>query len=422
MKRRNVLWISHFVPYPPKGGAFQRSYNLIKAVARQYNVYLIAVRHKRETHSSSEAEDAAQVLGRLCREVVIVDPAWSRSRGGFYLAALRCLASRHSLTVQFYDFPGLHDAVRGILRKTPIDVVHFDAISLAPYIQDVGALPKVLNHHGAEGFMMERRIARERNPLKKAYYAIEAWKLKRDEQRYCPLFDVNAVVSEFDEQLLREAAPDARFEVIDNGVDLDYFRVSKPEAIKDCLVFAGRLDQYSNADGIRWFCHAIWPIVREREPRLKLTIIGRNPEAALLNLVNGDPRVEVKGYVDDVRPYFDRAVASVIPLRDGGGTRVKVLDAMAMGIPIVATTVACEGLHVEPERHILIANTVADFVVAVSRLAAESTLRLALGRSAREQVEQRYSWAAIGDRLCSVYASLIPDRTGSGRADPVDGP
>jgi sugar transferase (PEP-CTERM/EpsH1 system associated) len=410
MKRLNVLWLSHFVPYPPKGGAFQRSYNLIKAVAQSHNVHLVAVRHKRETHSSSKAEDAARALGRLCREVRIVEPAWIRNRSGFYLAALRCLASRHSLTVQFYDFPELREAINGVLQKTEIDVVHFDAISLAPCVADVGNLPRVLNHHGAEGYMMARRIARERNWIKKAYFAIEAWKLQADEQRYCPLFDVNAVVSEYDQQLLRKAAPRARFDVIDNGVDLDYFRPLNPETRKDTLIFAGRLDQYSNADGIRWFCTDIWPAVRMREPDLKLTIIGRNPAPALLALAGSDPRVEITGYVDDVRPYFERAVASVIPLRDGGGTRIKVLDAMAMGLPIVATTVACEGLHVEPGRHLLVADTAADFAAAISRLVADPALRTTIGRSAHEQAKRRYSWAAIGERLCRIYSGMAGDQ------------
>ncbi|MCI0493301.1 MAG: glycosyltransferase, partial [Planctomycetes bacterium] len=407
MKRLNILWISHFVPYPPKGGAFQRSYNLIKAVARQHNVYLVAVRHKRETHTASKTEDAAQALGLLCRKVSIVEPAWIRSKSRFYLAALRCLASRHSTTVQFYDFPELHKAIQDVLQNAKINVVHFDAISVAPYVTDVGSLPKVLNHHGAEGFMIERRIARERDPIKKVYFAIEARKLQRDERHYCPQFEVNAVVSEYDEQLLRPAAPNGRFEVIDNGVDLEYFRAPDPGARKDSLIFAGRLDQYSNADGIYWFCSEIWPAIREREPQLKLVIIGRNPASALVELVNGDPRIEITGFVDDVRPYFDRAIAGVVPLRDGGGTRIKVLDAMAMGMPIVATTVACEGLHVEAGKHLLVADTVRDFADATVRLVNDPELRRQLSRSAHEQAERRYSWTAIGERLCRVYSNLV---------------
>lgn len=407
MRRLNVLWISHFVPFPPKGGAFQRSYNLIKTVAQQHDVYLVAVRHKHETHTDSKTKDAAQALGSLCRKVLIVEPAWIRSKRHFYLAALRCLVSRHSTTVQFYDFLELHQAIQQVLREAKIDVVHFDAISVAPYAAYVGNLPKVLNHHGAEGFMIERRIARERDPIKKVYFAIEAHKLQRDERRYCPRFEVNAVVSEYDEQLLRPAAPTARFEVIDNGVDLEYFRAPDPRVRKDSLIFAGRLDQYSNSDGIYWFCSEIWPAIREREPQLKLVIIGRNPASALVDLVKGDPRVEITGFVDDVRPYFDRAIASVIPLRDGGGTRIKVLDAMAMGMPIVATTVACEGLHVEPGKHLLVADTVGGFADATVRLVNDPELCQQLSRDAHEQAVRFYSWSAIGARLSRVYSSLV---------------
>ncbi len=402
----NILWLSHFVPYPPKGGCFQRSYNLLKEVARKNDVYLIALRNKGSTHPLSEMEMAKTELGKFCKQVHLIDISSRISGISLYILAMKSLLQGRPLSVNLFRFDVMKRCIKQVSDSVRFDVVHYDTISLAEYFNDVGGVPKVLNHHGVESFMMRRRIVNEPNPLKKLYFLIESRRLRRYEEEYCVKFHLNIAVSELDKSMLKQIAPSARFEIVENGVDIRYFSAQNDYGSKDRLIFAGRLDQYSNRDAIHHFCTSVWPLVRDANPGMRLTIIGSGAPPHLTEIAKNDRRIELLGYVDDVRPYFARAMAMVCPIRDGGGTRVKILDAMAMGMPIISTTIACEGIDVVPGVDLLIANTPGEFNEKIREVYANDTLRAALGTRARAKAEEIYSWDIIGEKLNASYAGL----------------
>ena len=398
-----VLWLSHFVPYPPKGGCFQRSYNLIKEVARKNEVYLIALRHKNKSnHPQSEVNIASEELEKFCRKVFILDISSFTGLHIFYLA-LKSIFTKNPLTVNLFKSKDLHTLIQQLIKDIDFDVAHYDTISLVEYFNDTGKIPKFLTHHGIESFMIKRRISNEPNFLKKAYFFIESYKLRRYEKNNCHKFNLNIMVSEDDKLMLKEISPSSHIEVVENGVDVNFFLPKDDNVDTNQLIFAGRLDQYSNMDAILYFCSSVWPLIKERFPEMRFTIIGNNPSQKLLEIAKNDAGIEILGYVDDVRPYFAKATISVCPIRDGGGTRIKILDAMAMGMPIVSTTIGCEGLDVIPGENVLIANTPKEFLDNIEKLIFDSSLRKKLSNFARKTVENKYSWSIIGEKLNNIY-------------------
>ena len=400
----NILWLSHFVPYPPKGGCFQRSYNLIRETSFHNDVYLVALKHKDDARPDFNSETAKNELGKFCKKVIIVDVSKQNSGFSLYFLALKSIFIKDPLTVNLFKSKEMGRIISELSRDINFHIVHYDTISLAYYVNDAKGGKKIINHHGIESYMIYRRIVNEPNILNKVYLHMEGFKLKRYEKRNCHKFDMNIVVSELDRTLLNEIDPSLRIEVIENGVDTHYFSPSENNNNNNNrLIFIGRLDQYSNRDGILYFCDHVWPLIRENIPNIFLTIIGNNPPSKLIELSKKDERLEVLGYVDDVRPCFSNAAIYICPIRDGGGTRIKILDAMAMGMPIVATTIACEGIEVTPGEDILIANTPKEFLEKIMELFSKEEFRDKIGRNARKKAESIYSWEIIGEKLDSIY-------------------
>jgi glycosyltransferase involved in cell wall biosynthesis len=336
--RLRVLFLSHFVPYPPKGGCFQRNYNLISRLGAEHDVHLLALRHKRASHPGDETQHAQAELLRFCRSVEIIDISDATTGIGVAARAGRSLATGTALSVAIYSSPRVSEAIRRLRVSTSPDIVHFDTIGLAQYLPEAGGLPAIMTHHGAESHMIGRRITHEPNPLKKLFFRLEHARLREYERLMCSRFDTNIVMSDDDANIMRTIAPEAHFTPVENGVDVSYFRPGTEVRHRE-IVFAGRLDQYSNRDGILYFMREVWPTLRATHSDLVMHIIGNNPPAALDKVAAADSRVKLHGFVPDIRPYFARSMVAICPIRDGGGTRIKVLDALAQGMPIVSTTI-----------------------------------------------------------------------------------
>ena len=404
---KRILWLSHFVPYPPKGGCFQRSYNLIKEISSKNDLSLIALKHKDSTHPDFDIKIAKSELEKLCKEVNIIDISASTSGAAFYAAAFKSLFKITPLSVNMFKSKKMHEAIERITRKTKFQAVHFDTISMAEYLEDFGNVPKVMNHHGVESFMIKRRVENEPNILYKLYLMVEGYKLEKYEKRYCARFDKNLAVSGLDKKLLKDITGVGNIEVIENGVDIDYFSPSENVEKNKVIIFAGRLDQYSNRESILYFCSKIWPLIKKKHPDVRFTIIGNNPPAKLAEIAENDRNIELLGYVDDVRPFFANAMISVCPIKDGGGTRIKILDALAMGMPIVSTSIGCEGIDVTPGEDVLIADTPEDFADKVDRIITDIGIRRSMSKNARKTAEDNYSWKAISEKLDRLYSKCV---------------
>ncbi|MEQ1793471.1 MAG: glycosyltransferase, partial [Nitrospira sp.] len=221
--------------------------------------------------------------------------------------------------------------------------------------------------------------------------------------------DVNVFVSQPDEKTLLERVPGLRTAIVPNGVDVEYFT---PTHGKDApaLIYTGGMNMFANRDAVMFFLDEIWPLIRKQVPDVRFFAVGQDPPKELLDMAVRDPQITVTGYVTDVRPLVSEASVYVVPLRVGGGTRLKVLDAMAMGKAMVSTSIGCEGLAVHPDEHLLVADTPEQFANKTVLLLGDKNCRLALGRAARELVERRYSWRTIGGQLLDAYRIAIEQR------------
>jgi glycosyltransferase involved in cell wall biosynthesis len=420
MKRLKVLFLSHFVPYPPKGGCFQRNYNLLTRIAAAHEVHLVAMRHKSSTHPEAETGQAKEELLRHCSAVDIIDIAGNTEPAGMARLALEGLPRLLPLNVSIYRSREMRQRLHALRATEQFDLAHFDTIGLAQYFDDVGNVPRVMTHHGAESYMIRRRIQRESNPIKRAYFVYEWLALQRYERIHCPRFDANIVMSADDGAILRRSAPDATFIPIENGVDIGFF-TPVPPMKQRALIFAGRLDQYSNRDGILNFMQTVWTTLRQQHPDVVIHIIGNNPPDILRRMAEKDSQIKVHGFVPDVRPFFSESAAMICPLRDGGGTRIKILDGLALGIPIVSTSVGIEGIAVVPERDLLVADSPEAFVRQITRVFSDTALRARLATNARALAEQRYSWDSLADDLGQLYGDLVEGHAAGGSRSDIAG-
>jgi glycosyltransferase involved in cell wall biosynthesis len=294
---------------------------------------------------------------------------------------------------------------------TRFDVIHVDTIGLASFVDlDRSPAATVLTHHNIESMLMARRSQVESGRAARAFLAREAVKLAAAERRIPPRFDLNIVMSENDRSALAAAAPDARSTVVPNGVDTDYFTPA-PDRETPALIYGGGMNMFANRDAVMHFLAEVWPTITAARPDVRFFAVGQDPPRELVAMAERDPRIVVTGYVPDIREFIAQAAVYVVPLRVGGGTRLKVLDAMAMGKAMVSTSLGCEGIGVTSGDHLLVADSPQAFADATLALLADPQRRMTLGRAARALVEREYSWPVVGRQLLNGYQEAIRVRT-----------
>jgi sugar transferase (PEP-CTERM/EpsH1 system associated) len=406
-----VLWVGHNLAYPPKGGPLQRNYNLLREAAKSCEVHVLAFDQPAIRPAGISPQDCVRALAEFCTRVDWLPLSTELFKGQRYWLAIRRLASSDPFVIHWLRSSEMMRRLREILHNGFFDVVHFDTLGLAQYSVLVRNSGTVLNHHDVDSSMMTLRAANDLNMLRRRYWQREARKLREAEQRWCPQFDVNLVVSREDEKLLADSRPGMQTTVVPNGVDTDYFRPRRDPEGKQ-LLFCGSLDWHPNVEAMKFFFDAIWPRLIRQLGHIEIYVVGRRPPKWLERLSANDNRIQVTGFVDDVRPYFRKATMFVCPIRHGGGTRLKILDALAMGVPVIATSFACSGLSLKNGKHVVLAETPDDFVRQIERVLSNATLRVSLAAAGRAIVERTYSWNVIGRSLIAAYETASRSRRG----------
>lgn len=412
----NVLWVSHFVPWPPKGGNLQRSYHLIRALTEIATIDLVTF-HRRGSLAEADLDGARRALLGLCRDVEIFPIPNERSRLRFAAGLARNLVQADPYTVAELRSVSFRETLARWVEGRPYDAVHFDTIDLAPHHTETGALPAVLNHHNVESLLFERRAPYEKSRLAGAYLAVQARKLRRTERRWYGAFDRNLFVSAADRERAAADCPGLRGSVVPNGVDVDYYRPGD-EGSDERVVWVGGLGWFPNRDAVDHLVSDVWPLVRRRRPSARLDIIGSAPER--FRPSPKEAGVTYHGFVDDLRPLTQAAKVFVVPIRVGGGTRLKILDAMAMGKAIVTTTIGCEGIDPSPGEEMVLADTPEAFAAAVVELLHDAARRRRLGEAARSLAERRFAWSVVGEGFRGVYRGLARERAAVRRERPTD--
>lgn len=389
-----ILFLTLGLPDPPTVGAQWRDFELYRRMAARHDVQVVAL-----TESTAPDAPREDRLGR-------VHPLEVSSELGMHLLARLPghLAQRWPLaTLPFVDAGALR-ALHDLVHDWKPDVLQVEHSFLAPYIQAAEGLPAVrtvLSLHNIGEIQYDRMRCSAVGLRERVAAALKAWTMRGWETDICARFNRVVVVSETDREWLLERNPGLEINVVVNGVDLGQSQL--PPASGHELLFVGNLAYGPNIDAVRYFCEAIFPIIRRQLPEARFTAAGFNPPASLLEL-DQLPGVAIVGSAPELRAYYARSAVCVVPLRAGGGTRLKILEAMALGRPVVSTSIGCEGLDGRDGEHLLVADDPAEFARAVVTLCLDRSKALRLTTRARQLCDTRYGWDTAADHLEGTYS------------------
>ena len=394
-----ILFVTPFLPSPPRFGGQRRLDGLMRGLAKNHEVSVLAFNRSDEyEHSSLEATRG------YCRDVVTVsnlDLTDTREKRTLQLRSLASLHSyEHLLAARRGDFQAALDRMLG---TTQYDVVQFEFAQMAAFQfrRGQGATTFVLDEHNVE-YDILRRTARSSGELPRHVYNSLNWrKLAREERAAWRRFDGLTFTSRRDEELVLREFPGAHSAVIPNGVDVSEFSMSEGRVDSDMVLFFGAINYHPNHDGVTYFIDEIFPKLLRLRPSARFCILGPGARQSVLDRQGNG--VEVLGMVDDVGPYLDRAAAVVVPLRIGGGTRLKIVEALSKGKPVISTRLGAEGLDVVHDQHLLLADEPEEFALQTERVLADPELAARLGRAGRALMEEKYSWRSIVGGLERFY-------------------
>ena len=393
-----ILFLSPTLPFPLTDGGRIRVFNLLKQIALKNDVTLLALETQPTDKNSIVNVEQLGVKVHLVQYASTLPPLSAKT---FFSA----LFKRQPITVARYDVPVYREKFRELLTTETFDIVHFEMFHTAQFHTETD-LPGVLSLQNVDSAIWQR-LQRETESL---FYISAYWSQKRAFQRYervlSPKFNVVTCTSEVDAAVFERYCTEGTVKVIPNGVDVPHFTPDHVSEDAAHLIYIGSMDWYPNEDAARFFAEEILPQIQKDVPDAKFTIVGGNPSERVQRLTDIEG-VVVTGRVPEIKPYFAEATVFVVPLRIGSGTRLKILEALAMGKAVVSTRVGAEGLALRDGEEILIADEPDTFADAVTRLLTDRDLRQKIGANGRVRVEQDYDWHSIAEKLHTVYESLL---------------
>jgi sugar transferase (PEP-CTERM/EpsH1 system associated) len=397
----HLLWIKSEFLHPIDKGGRIRTYNMLRALKQQHRVTYLTL------DNGKAAPDAAVRALEYSHDVIRVPfEEAARRSPRFWLELVANLASPLPYAIAKWRSPALRREVARAVAERGIDVVVCDFLAPSQNVPDGLGCPTVLFQHNVEAAIWRRHADVRKNPLAKAYFREQWRRMERFERQECRRFDRVVAVSRSDALAIEREYGVGPVADVPTGVDIEFFRPAG-RAIREPhnLVFTGSMDWLPNEDGITWFVDEVLPRIHERIPDVTLTIVGRNPPPHIQQLATQDRRLRVTGSVPDVRPYMESASVFVVPLRVGGGTRLKIYEALAMEHPLVSTTIGAEGLPLEDGKHMLIADDAAAFAQAVLSLLEDPPRATTMGRTSAAFVRENFGWDAAAEAFARIVSS-----------------
>lgn len=389
--RMRILFLTPRLPYPPYRGDRLKIFNLIREASRTGDVYLLSF------VDSEDERRSAEHLRPYCREIrTLVHPPLR--------SALGCVAAAPGPTpfqVAYYRSPAMKRALSEAVRQIRPHVVHTHLIRMAQYRALIPDVPNVLDLTDAVSLYLARFLEKEnRAAMRLALW--EELRRMRSYENIIASFDTVLVCSPADREFLSRNVTNASVEVLPNGIDTEIF-APRPDVPVDGkrVVFTGNMTYFPNTDGAQYLAREIWPLVRRRVPDAKLYLVGQNPPTSVSRLAAED--IVVTGFVRDIQEEYARSAVAVSPIRFGAGTLNKILEPLAMGVPVVCTDIGISGLDLEDGKDVLVATTAEGLADHIVRLLGDASLRHAVGISAMERIRSRFSWNAVGKILLGVY-------------------
>jgi glycosyltransferase involved in cell wall biosynthesis len=398
-----ILFVTPFLPSPPRFGGQRRLDGLMRSLAKNHDVSLISFTASDEFKAMSiEATEA------YCNDVTIFPDMELVARRDKRLLQARSLLSLHSyehlLVARRREFLA---RLQQLIDSGGFDIVQVEFVQMAALkfrLPSGRRFRTVLDEHNIEFDIVKRTANASVSPGRRLYSAVDWRKLKREEVSAWQRFDGVTVTSQRDAAILSALEPKTNVVVVPNGVDIELFQPNSTPPEPASLLFFGAMNYYPNQDGLSYFLERIFPLILAKRPNTKLRVVGPAPES-VKRLQNAN--IEVTGFVDAVEPYIDAATAVIVPLRLGGGTRLKIVEAMAKAKPIISTRVGAEGIDVVNGESALLADEPQEFARHVESVLSDEGLAHRLGAAARKLAEDRYSWPALVAGLERFYAQLL---------------
>ncbi len=405
-QRLRILWVKSGPLLPANTGGRIRTLQMLRAMSRDHDITFLAQRDI--SLADDEDKPGTDYAARRVFEPWTDPP---RGSARFALGALVNLGlSSLPYALDKYQSVKLAARIREMDASGMFDLLVCDFLTPALWFSaERGRTPRVVFQHNVEALIWKRMAENEKRPLVRHYLRLQHARMEQWERKLCQRFDGVITVSPEDSRISRE-----RYGLtnvlgdVPAGVDVEFFASVRTTPAADAVIgFLGSMDWLPNIEGIRWFVEQSLPMVRKTLPGVKLLVIGRNPPEALKRLAQSDPLIEFTGTVDDVRPHVARCRIMIVPLLTGGGTRIKLLEIMAAGRAVVSTTVGAEGLGLQHERHLLLADTAEAFAASVQKLLQDEAAAKAMSERAWNEAAQPQSWQAAGEKFIALARNVL---------------
>ncbi len=407
-----ILFLAPRMPLPADTGGKIRTLNILRQVSKNASVHLVCF-----TFEPDDAQWAEQLRSQEIKVTLV-----KTKEDSVFKKINRVLWDTQPYSMSKYYTPEMEAVVTELLKSESFNAVHIDHLHMAHYGRCLNGTPSVLDEHNVEYKILERCANVEKNLAKRFVFTNQADKMRLFEQKNLETVSCYLAVSEDDRKILDELVSNSKKgTVIPNGVDTEFFTTNNKQKTEitghqacPSIVFTGSMDWLPNEDSVLYFSKEILPLIWEKNPQVNFYVVGKSPAPAISNLGLADKRIIVTGRVDDVRPLMDAAQVFVVPLRIGGGTRLKILEAMAMQKAVVSTTIGAEGIQYTDGQNILLADTPENFAQKVLQLLSDPSKRMAMGEAGRKLVCSLYDWNIVGKKLNSIYLEITRARNGQG--------
>lgn len=392
-----ALFLIRDLPYPATNGYKKRNYFLLKELAKR-NIEITLFSEKNDENNTLSIEH----LKSFCKEIRI-----SKTQAhGKITSALLSLFSMLPFSVKARVSKKTKKEITKYIKENPQNLIICDAIHRALNIPLDGKTYKILYEHNIESTIIKRYADTEKNILKRLFALIEYLKFERLQKKIWKTFNYCIACSLLDKKLMEEKVKGINVCVVNNGVDSQYFSPDSYQIEKNTLVYTGQIGWHPNEDAIIYFIKNIYPLIKAKRPDVKFLIVGDNPSSRVSDLAKNDKSIKVTGFVEDVRAYMGKAEAFVVPLRIGAGTRLKILEALSMEKAIVTTSIGCEGLELENNKHLLIRDNSEEFAAAVLKILNHDNNYSGLGENGRKLIEEKYEWNVVFNSLNGVLSKI----------------
>ena len=388
-----ILWVKADFLHPTTKGGRIRSLEILKRLHRRHEIHYVALDDPWAREGASLAR-----ASEYCSKAYPI-PHWAPAfhTPGFRMQALRAMFSNLPLAVFRFRSEAMKRQIETLTRREKFDSIVCDFLFPSPNIPDIGSC--VLFQHNVEAVLWSRLERHAPSRLRRLYFGSQVRRLQPYEAEVCRAAKRVVAVSEPDATTMRSIYGASRVAAVPTGVDFDYFRPPEDVRATGDLVFTGSMDWEPNVDGVHWFVDRVLPLIRRHRPNCSLTIAGRMPSRDINRLARRDGRIHVTGTVPDIRPYLWGSSVSIVPLRIGGGTRLKIYEAMAAKVPVVSTAVGAEGLDVRDGENIQIADAPADFAERCVALLDDAVARRRMASVAWDRISSCYSWEVVSRKF-----------------------